>query len=212
MIELIDKIALRFKSGNSVPIERAHITTSEWEAIQAALLHPQPAQGGQGQQECDEQGQRREVTDEDVQTGIDVFAKAARELIPNYVSPNSGESLTAPIIRAVLEWYESTRAPQPHGASAGSDATDVFLADVRAELVRARAKFPGDRIMTIALAEEFGELCKAVLDEPSAAVRKEAIQTAVMAARVVIDGDSSVNEWRAAKGLDALTAASRGAA
>lgn len=31
-----------------------------------------------------------------------------------------------------------------------------FLAEVRAELQQARAKFPGDRIMTIALAEEFG--------------------------------------------------------
>jgi hypothetical protein len=81
---------------------------------------------------------------------------------------------------------------------------DAFLEEVRAELIRARAKFPGDRIMTIALAEEFGELCKAVLDEPAANVRKEAVQTAVMAARVVLDGDGSVNDWRAAKGLDPL--------
>lgn len=79
-----------------------------------------------------------------------------------------------------------------------------FLEEVRAELVRARAKFPGDRIMTVALAEEFGELAKAVLDEPAARVRMEAVQTAVMAARVVLDGDGSVREWRAAKGLDAL--------
>lgn len=60
--------------------------------------------------------------------------------------------------------------------------------------------------MTIALAEEFGELAKAILDEPAAQVRKEAVQTAVMAARVVLDGDGSVTEWRAAKGLDALGA------
>lgn len=81
---------------------------------------------------------------------------------------------------------------------------DAFLGEVRAELVRARTKFPGDRIMTIALAEEFGELCKAVLDESAANVRKEAVQTAVMAARVVLDGDGSVREWRAERGLDAL--------
>jgi hypothetical protein len=86
------------------------------------------------------------------------------------------------------------------------EAVDTFLAEVRAELMRARAKFPGDRIMTIALAEEFGELCKAVLDECSANVRKEAVQTAVMCARVVLDGDGSVNDWRAGKGLDPLTA------
>lgn len=81
---------------------------------------------------------------------------------------------------------------------------DEFLSEVRDELVRARAKFPGDRIMTIALAEEFGELCKAVLDESAANVRKEAVQTAVMAARVVLDGDGSVQEWRQAKGLDRI--------
>lgn len=81
---------------------------------------------------------------------------------------------------------------------------EAFIDEVRAELMRARAKFPGNRIMTVALAEEFGELCKAVLDESKANVRKEAVQTAVMAARVVLDGDGSVEEWRREKGLDAL--------
>lgn len=85
-------------------------------------------------------------------------------------------------------------------------AVEAFLGEVRAELMRARLLFPGDRIMTIALAEEFGELCKAILDEPAANVRKEAIQTAVMAARVVLDGDGSVNEWRQERGLDRLVA------
>ena len=89
---------------------------------------------------------------------------------------------------------------------AADDEIETFLAEVRAELIRARAKFPGDRIMTIALAEEFGELCKAVLDESAANVRKEAVQTAVMAARVVLDGDGSVRDWRRERGLDALAA------
>lgn len=87
------------------------------------------------------------------------------------------------------------------------DDVETFLDEVRAELLRARSKFPGDRIMTIALAEEFGELCKAVLDEPAANVRKEAVQTAVMAARVVLDGDGSVTAWRSERGLDPLTGA-----
>lgn len=86
-----------------------------------------------------------------------------------------------------------------------SDPVETFLDQVREELIHARSKFPGDRIMTLAMAEEFGELVKAVLDEHSSAVRKEAVQTAAMAARVVLDGDASVNEWRAAKGLDPLT-------
>ncbi|MNU34531.1 hypothetical protein D3C71_231140 [compost metagenome] len=90
-------------------------------------------------------------------------------------------------------------------AALADDPVDAFLDEVRAELIRARAKFPGDRIMTLAMSEEAGELVKAVLDEPAANVRKEAVQTATMAARIVLDGDSSVKEWRAAKGLDALT-------
>jgi hypothetical protein len=97
------------------------------------------------------------------------------------------------------------RPAQPCGdAEQADEAVDTFLAEVRAELIRARAKFPGDRIMTIALAEEFGELCKAVLDESAANVRKEAVQTAVMCARVALDGDGSVNNWRAERGLDPL--------
>lgn len=87
---------------------------------------------------------------------------------------------------------------------ATEDPVEQFLDEVRAELQRARSKFPGDRLMTVALAEEFGELCKAVLDEPAARVRKEAVQTAVMAARVILDGDGSVQEWRQAKGLDRI--------
>jgi hypothetical protein len=84
---------------------------------------------------------------------------------------------------------------------------DEFMAAVAAELRRARQKFPGRRVMTLALAEEFGELSKAVLDEPYANVLKEAVQTAVMAARVALDGDESADEWRAKKGLDPLPGA-----
>ena len=105
-----------------------------------------------------------------------------------------------------LNWIQADDAHHAPVAQAGQVPDDVesFLNEVRAELLRARLKFPGDRIMTIALAEEFGELCKAVLDEPAANVRKEAVQTAVMAARVVLDGDSSVTAWRAERGLDQL--------
>jgi hypothetical protein len=107
---------------------------------------------------------------------------------------------------ALREAIAAATAPAPScgDAEQADGAVDAFLAEVRAELIRARAKFPGDRIMTIALAEEFGELCKAVLDESAANVRKEAVQTAVMCARVVLDGDGSVNDWRAERGLDPL--------
>ncbi|WP_303713763.1 hypothetical protein [Brevundimonas naejangsanensis] len=104
-----------------------------------------------------------------------------------------------PTLQGEMELDEIT------AAALQSDPVEDFLDQVRAELARARSKFPGDRIMTLAMAEEFGELVKAVLDEPSSDVRKEAVQTAAMAARVVLDGDASVNDWRAAKGLDPLT-------
>ncbi len=104
-----------------------------------------------------------------------------------------------PILQGEMDLNEITAVAQQ------SDPVEDFLDQVRAELTRARALFPGDRIMTLAMAEEVGELVKAVLDEPAANVRKEAVQTAVMAARVVLDGDGSVNDWRAAKGLDPLT-------
>ncbi|WP_267399041.1 Lar family restriction alleviation protein [Pseudomonas sp. GM_Psu_2] len=91
-------------------------------------------------------------------------------------------------------------------AAAHGDEVDQFFEQVKAELRRARAKFPGDRIMTLALAEEFGELCKAVLDESAEAVREEAVQVACMAARVVLDGDGSVVDWRRERGLDPLLA------
>lgn len=104
-----------------------------------------------------------------------------------------------PTLQGEMELDEIT------AAALQSDPVEDFLDQVRAELARARSKFPGDRIMTLAMAEEFGELVKAVLDEHSSDVRKEAVQTAAMAARVVLDGDASVNDWRAAKGLDPLT-------
>lgn len=80
---------------------------------------------------------------------------------------------------------------------------DDFFEAVRAELERARTKFPGRRLMGLAMVEEAGELAKALLDEPCSAIRKEAIQTATMAARVALDGDESVDELRKIKGLDA---------
>lgn len=36
---LIADVNLRFSSGNSVPVERAHITAKEWQVIRAALAN-----------------------------------------------------------------------------------------------------------------------------------------------------------------------------
>jgi NTP pyrophosphatase (non-canonical NTP hydrolase) len=83
---------------------------------------------------------------------------------------------------------------------------DRVLGEILAELERARAKFPGDNVTTLALVEEVGELAKATFSESRAAVRKEAVQVAVMAMRVILDGDATLDEWRKTKGLDPLIA------
>ena len=88
-------------------------------------------------------------------------------------------------------------------------AEEQLSTEILAELERARAKFPGDNVTLLALMEEVGELAKASFEESRASVRKEAVQVAVMAMRVVLDGDTTLDDWRERKGLDALTGGGR---
>jgi hypothetical protein len=83
-----------------------------------------------------------------------------------------------------------------------------LLWEIADELARAREKFPGDNVTMLALMEEVGELSKATFEESRAAVRKEAVQVAAMAMRVVLDGDATLDDWRASKGLDPLVESS----
>lgn len=122
-------------------------------------------------------------------------------LLPGW-SKSKGAQLEVRIAKVLGLTISHAVGAEAADLTPGDDPATRFLAAVEAELWRARSLFPGDRIMTIALAEEFGELAKAMLDESGARVWREAVQTAVMAARVAIDGDSSVDEWRTAKGLD----------
>lgn len=86
------------------------------------------------------------------------------------------------------------------------DPIDQFLAEVRAEIARARSLYPGARLSTIALGEEVGEVCKAIMDEPASHVRIEAVQVCATAARLALEGDRSVDEYRRSRGLDPLPA------
>ena len=91
-----------------------------------------------------------------------------------------------------------------------ANSPEQALADkILAELVRARTKFPGKNVTFAALIEEVGELATATFEESADRVEKEAVQVAVMAMRMVLDGDHCFNEWRAEKGLDPLDPGAR---
>jgi NTP pyrophosphatase (non-canonical NTP hydrolase) len=80
---------------------------------------------------------------------------------------------------------------------------EAFVAAVKEELGAARAKFPGNDCVMIALTEEVGELAKALLDESWERVMEEATQVAVMAQRLAVEGDASAISYRSRQGLAA---------
>jgi NTP pyrophosphatase (non-canonical NTP hydrolase) len=84
------------------------------------------------------------------------------------------------------------------------DIMETLFNEIEAELANARNKFPGKNVTFAALVEEVGELAKATFEEPRENVRKEAVQVAVMACRMILDGDHTFDEWRASKNLDPL--------
>jgi hypothetical protein len=100
-------------------------------------------------------------------------------------------------------------SPQPEPETRLATREDVLAGEILAELTRARAKFPGKNVTFAALVEEVGELATAVFEESADRVRKEAVQVAVMAMRMILDGDHCFEPWRAEKGLDPLDPALR---
>lgn len=77
-----------------------------------------------------------------------------------------------------------------------------FFDMVRAELQRARAKFPAETNPTNAtLVEEVGEVSKALLCEPWENVIAESVQVAAMACRMATEGDATMVEFRRSQGL-----------
>lgn len=68
-----------------------------------------------------------------------------------------------------------------------------LVADLAAELNHARAKFPKNRFLTVALLEEAGELAKAYLQrETVERIKREAIQVMTVAARIYSEGDATM--------------------
>lgn len=105
----------------------------------------------------------------------------------------------------VADAYEAALSPTPEPQGWRPHTPEERLAsDILAELMRARAKFPGKNVTFAALVEEVGELATATFEEGRDRVRKEAVQVAVMAMRMVLDGDHTFDAWREGKGLDPL--------
>lgn len=123
-------------------------------------------------------------------------------LLPAYIDePEDTAKMFAKMMNEAEQLQVFTNATDGDGVKA---RTSELLADIVSELGNARAKFPGDNVTFAALVEEVGELAKATFEEPRENVRKEAVQVAVMAMRMVLDGDHTYEPWRASKGLDPL--------
>lgn len=76
------------------------------------------------------------------------------------------------------------------------------LAALDTEVGRARGKFPGNRFLLAALTEEVGELASAILQRQGPdEVRKEALQVACVALRILEEGDSAFSDVTDAEAL-----------
>lgn len=74
---------------------------------------------------------------------------------------------------------------------------NMIFEDVVTELEKAREKFPTNKLLALAFAEESGEFIKAVLDYEQKGgslndIHKEAVQTIAMAIRLLEEGDNSL--------------------
>ena len=78
---------------------------------------------------------------------------------------------------------------------------EVFMADVKAEIISAKKKFPETYCVTLAMAEEAGELVRAVMGQSDEDIYKEAIQTCAMVFRIIMEGDPSVAQYRQMNGI-----------
>lgn len=67
-----------------------------------------------------------------------------------------------------------------------------IIEDISAEILRARAKFPGAFNLNTALMEEVGEFASAQMQGRVDDVRKEGIQVISTVLRIMLEGDQSL--------------------
>ena len=134
---------------------------------------------------------------------IAIVAEARNKCVP-------GERFEA--LNLVMGDLEDARRRDQAKPAAQVTVEESLCDDILAELARARSKFPGKNVTFAALVEEVGELATATFEESADRVRKEAVQVAVMAMRMILDGDLTFEPWRSEKGLDPLDPALRASA
>lgn len=79
---------------------------------------------------------------------------------------------------------------------------DNFLSEVKLEIIKATNKYPAPNPNVAALSGESGEACEAMVKKMFTHVYSEAVQAACVAARLAIEGDPTMDEYRMNKGLD----------
>jgi hypothetical protein len=94
-------------------------------------------------------------------------------------------------------------------AGAAEDDVDQFLADVKGAVLRARLERPTQRDSFLDLLKEIPQVYEAATDNRAPQVRVGTVQVAAMAARLALEGDSTVAAARLAGGLDPLTSPSQ---
>lgn len=78
----------------------------------------------------------------------------------------------------------------------------AFLDAVWLELGKARRKFPSPEASVVAAMEEAGEVAKAMLDESKERVYAECVQLAALALRIAVEGDPTLDAYRARTNAD----------
>lgn len=134
---------------------------------------------------------------------VEMKAKQLRWLLSlfDYIGPKEDTDLVAQAGTLIFNVRERLYQDKKNMVVVAGLPEFTFIRMLVQELAAARVKHPGTNVTTIALFEEVGEVAKALLDERGDRVWKEAIQTAVMAMRVAIEGDTSVDGWRNDNGL-----------
>lgn len=97
-----------------------------------------------------------------------------------------------------------TGRPQPtmEVARPQNRSLEHFLELVRVQVLKAQKKWPAPNPNTSALSGEAGEAAEAMNKESFAEVQAECVDTAAVAARLFMEGDPFMDEYREMVGLD----------